>query len=61
MTEGCRLRVRTSGDPCIVEVRSTRIGLARSVAVRLVVASDAAGADGAAPAPAAGKTFSEAK
>jgi Fe2+ transport system protein FeoA len=61
MTEGCRLRVRTSGDPCIVEVRSTRIGLARSVAVRLVVASDAAGADGAAPAPAAGKTPSEAK
>jgi Fe2+ transport system protein FeoA len=42
MTEGCRLTVRTSGDPCIVEVRSTRIGLARSVAVRLVVASDAA-------------------
>ncbi len=39
MTEGCRLKVRTSGDPCIVEVRSTRIGLARSVAVRLVVAS----------------------
>ena len=61
MTEGCRLRVRTSGDPCIVEVRSTRIGLARSVAVRLVVASDAAGADGAAAAAAAGKTFSEAK
>ncbi len=42
MTEGCRLKVRTSGDPCIVEVRSTRIGLARSVAVRLVVASEGA-------------------
>ena len=41
MTEGCRLTVRTSGDPCIVEVRSTRIGLARSVAARLVVAADA--------------------
>jgi Fe2+ transport system protein FeoA len=41
MTEGCRLTVRTSGDPCIVEVRSTRIGLARSVAARLVVASEA--------------------
>ena len=50
MTEGCRLKVRTSGDPCIVEVRSTRIGLARSVAVRLVVASDSA--DGSAPAAA---------
>ncbi|MBK7473569.1 MAG: ferrous iron transport protein A [Betaproteobacteria bacterium] len=53
MTEGCRLKVRTSGDPCIVEVRSTRIGLARSVAVRLVVASDAAdaGASAAASSP----------
>jgi Fe2+ transport system protein FeoA len=55
MTEGCRLKVRTSGDPCIVEVRSTRIGLARSVAVRLVVASDAAeaSADAAGADPAA--------
>ena len=44
MTDGCRLKVRANGDPCIVEVRSTRIGLARSVAVRLVVESDAAGA-----------------
>lgn len=40
LTEGCRLVVRTTGDPCIVEVRSTRIGLARSVAVRLLVARD---------------------
>ena len=53
MTEGCRLKVRTSGDPCIVEVRSTRIGLARSVAVRLVVASDAADAAGSAGTTAA--------
>ena len=52
MTEGCRLKVRTSGDPCIVEVRSTRIGLARSVAVRLVVASDGAAADAGASAAA---------
>jgi Fe2+ transport system protein FeoA len=37
LTEGCRLVVRSSGDPCIVEVRSTRIGLARSVAERLLV------------------------
>lgn len=40
LTEGCRLVVRTSGDPCIVEVRSTRIGLARSVAARLLVWRD---------------------
>ena len=60
MTEGCRLKVRTSGDPCIVEVRSTRIGLARSVAVRLVVASDAADAAdaaGTAGTPAAAETL----
>lgn len=44
LTEGCRLVVRTSGDPCIVEVRSTRIGLARSVAARLLVLRD--GSDG---------------
>lgn len=37
LTEGCRLVVRSSGDPCIVEVRSTRIGLARTIAERLLV------------------------
>ena len=44
LTLGSRLVVRSSGDPCIVEVRSTRIGLARSVASRLLV-SDAAPAE----------------
>jgi len=38
---GCRLIVRVTGDPCIVEVRSTRIGLSRSVAERLHVLPDA--------------------
>jgi Fe2+ transport system protein FeoA len=42
MTDGCRLVVRSNGDPCIVEVRSTRIGLARSVAERLLVVSEIA-------------------
>jgi Fe2+ transport system protein FeoA len=37
LTEGCRLVVRVLGDPCIVEVRTTRIGLARDVAERLYV------------------------
>ena len=37
LTEGCRMVVRVLGDPCIVEVRTTRIGLARSVAERLYV------------------------
>ncbi|MCB1008555.1 MAG: ferrous iron transport protein A [Acidobacteria bacterium] len=32
---GSRLVVRAQGDPTIVEVRATRIGLARSVAERL--------------------------
>jgi len=40
LTEGCRLVVRSNGDPCIVEVRATRIGLARSVAERLLVLAD---------------------
>jgi Fe2+ transport system protein FeoA len=33
--------VRVEGDPCIVEVRATRIGLARSVAERLEVVVEA--------------------
>lgn len=41
LTLGSRLIVRSSGDPCIVEVRSTRIGLARSVACRLLVRDEA--------------------
>ncbi len=40
MTVGCRLVVRSSGEPCIVEVRSTRIGLARSVAEQLLVLAE---------------------
>ncbi len=40
LTEGCRLVVRACGDPCIVEVRSTRIALARSVASRLLVSRE---------------------
>ncbi|HLF56704.1 MAG TPA: FeoA family protein [Thermoanaerobaculia bacterium] len=40
LTEGCRLVVRVLGDPCIVEVRTTRIGLAKSVADRLFVLAE---------------------
>ena len=42
LTLGCRLTVRASGDPCIVEVRSTRIGLAKSVASRLLMREEGA-------------------
>jgi Fe2+ transport system protein FeoA len=44
LVEGCRLVVRASGDPYIVEVRSTRIGLARRLAERVLVRVDAEGA-----------------
>jgi len=40
LVTGSRLVVRVTGDPCIVEVRTTRIGLARSVAERLHVVVD---------------------
>ena len=37
MTRSCRFRVCKAGDPWIVQVRETRIGLADSVATRLLV------------------------
>ena len=37
LTDRCRLRVCKTGNPVIVQVRQTRIGLARSVAERLLV------------------------
>lgn len=37
LTEGSPLVVRADGDPCIVEVRATRIGLARRLAERMLV------------------------
>lgn len=40
LVTGSRLVVRVAGDPCIVEVRATRIGLARSVADRLEVVAE---------------------
>jgi len=40
LTAGCRLTVRVGGDPCVVEVRATRIGIARALAEKLIVLSD---------------------
>lgn len=37
MTDRCKFRVCKAGDPWIVEVNSTRIGLAASVAGRIFV------------------------
>lgn len=37
LTESCQLRLCKKGEPCIVQVRSTRIGLSRSVARHIFV------------------------
>jgi Fe2+ transport system protein FeoA len=42
LTERCRLRVCKAGEPCIVQVRATRIGLSREVAAGILVVPDAA-------------------
>lgn len=40
LTDGARLRICRLGDPCIIQVRSTRIGLSKAVAqsIRVTVA-----------------------
>ncbi|NQW04561.1 MAG: ferrous iron transport protein A [Acidobacteria bacterium] len=37
LTSSCQLRICQQGEPCIVQVRSTRIGLSRAVARRIFV------------------------
>ena len=37
LTDGSSLRVCKQGEPCIIQVRATRIGMARSVAAGLLV------------------------
>ena len=37
LIDACEIRLCKSGDPCIVQVRSTRIGLSRAVAQHLIV------------------------
>jgi len=37
MTDSCMLRVCKAGDPCIVQVRSTRIGLSQRLAEHILV------------------------
>jgi Fe2+ transport system protein FeoA len=43
MTDRCVLRICKVGEPCIVQVQSTRIGLARSVADGIFVVPETAG------------------
>jgi Fe2+ transport system protein FeoA len=37
LTRSCEFRVCQNGEPCIVQVRSTRIGLSRAVAGQIYV------------------------
>jgi Fe2+ transport system protein FeoA len=37
LTDGARLRICRLGDPCIIQVRSTRIGLSKAVAQSVYV------------------------
>lgn len=37
LTESCRFRVCKAGDPCILQVRCTRVGMSAAVARRLLV------------------------
>jgi Fe2+ transport system protein FeoA len=43
LTSACHLRMCKIGDPCIVQVRATRIGLSRAVAHCVYVLPDPAG------------------
>jgi Fe2+ transport system protein FeoA len=37
LTDGSTMRICKRGDPCIVRVRMTRIGMARTIAAQLLV------------------------
>ena len=42
LTDSCRLRLCKRGEPCILQVRTTRIGVSQLVAERLFVLADKA-------------------
>lgn len=42
LSDRCLLRVCKSGEPCIVQVRATRIGLSRELAKSILVIPEAA-------------------
>lgn len=58
LTDNSPLRVCKGGEPCVVQVRATRIGISRRIAQHIVVLPDAAGSSvvpdgvGSAPLPA---------
>ena len=43
LTEGCVFRVCRSGEPCIVEVEETRLGLSTAVSQRIYVSVESRG------------------
>ena len=43
LTDRCVMRICKVGEPCIVQVRSTRIGLSRAVADGILVVPESAG------------------
>jgi Fe2+ transport system protein FeoA len=47
----CTVRVCQAGDPCIVQVAATRLGLSRAIAQRILVVPLEREGDGAPPAP----------
>lgn len=42
LTDSCKLRLCKRGEPCILQVRTTRIGVSQGVAERLFVLADKA-------------------
>lgn len=50
MTEQCRLTVCRNGGSCIVQVNATRLGLARAIAKRIMVAIEPTAIEPTAPA-----------
>lgn len=45
LTDSCKLTLCKKGEPCIVQVRSTRIGISRAVARHILVVPLTAGPD----------------
>jgi Fe2+ transport system protein FeoA len=43
LTDNSPLRVCKRGEPCVVQVRATRIGISRKIAQHITVVPDAAG------------------
>lgn len=45
LTDQCEIRVCQAGEPCIVQVRTTRLGIARSLAGKIMISISVGNAD----------------